>query len=181
MSFKVVSRLFRGFTIPNISSLVGSVLSSSRRVYNSEESMSRVLWLWGVLPSIFFVLLLRRLFKSAVSSSLFFRVIMLCVAIVVMLYFLWHIISIRRKLKLEPELDSTYRAALAEKSMFDGLNEEEIVAKKAELKKANRKLLVKKVFLLAPWGSFDFYKLVACVECILVLDVVSYVQKMFPY
>lgn len=77
-----------------------------QRIQKGEENLNKVIWLWGGLAYIaaFFISKLVILIKIAFVKWL--------IAILAIIYFIWHILAVRRCSPKEPELTEEEKAAL---------------------------------------------------------------------
>ena len=126
-------------------------------ISKGEFNFQYMMYLWGVLPGIILILFIPKHIDTINSNILSFFI-----CLIVAVYFSWHMLSIRKALKVHPE----YRVIKqTKKELYKDKTPEEI----EEIKKEKRKESIEKLLLLRGWNSTPNYVLVGCFDLYIIL------------
>lgn len=138
-------------------------------VSKGEANFKKMLYLWGLVPGLIVTFLLQRSIYS-INNKLAATVIYIFLAV----YFFWHILSIRKALKVQPE---NRVVKPSKKELYAEKTKEEI----EEIKKEQRKENLQKFLLLRSWDSTPNYILIGCFDAYIVLTQLQALLTIFKY
>ncbi len=138
-------------------------------VSKGEANFKTMLYFWGLIPGLIITFLLQKSIYSI--NNKFFATI---VYIVLAAYFFWHILCIRKTLKVQPE---NRVVKPSKKELFKGKTKEEI----EQIKKEKRKESLQKFLLLRAWDSSPNYVLVGVFDAYIVLTQLQGLLSIYKY
>jgi glucan phosphoethanolaminetransferase (alkaline phosphatase superfamily) len=127
---------------------------------NGDENLYVMLWAWGILPAILVVFFLDNKLKR------FGKIIACPIAVLIILFFSWHIFAIMKTIKKHPEYKEKKED---KKEKYKGLSDKQIKELKIKERKKENLNLLKKAMLLKSWDSMEFYKIVILVDGFVIL------------
>ena len=148
-----------------ITNFIKYSVNSIREITKGHGNYNKILYLWGLLPS----LLMLYYQKSPLYSNMD-RGLAASLYVIIALYFIWHLIVIRNTLKEQPEYKVVKKS---KKEIYQGLTDEQI----KELKRENRKTNIKKFFLLESWDTAPAYTFIICIDAFVGLTQVQYLLQ----
>ncbi len=138
-------------------------------VSKGEANFKTMLYLWGLVPGLVITFLLQRSIYS-INNKFIATIIFVFLAV----YFFWHILCIRKTLKVQPE---NRVVKPSKKELYAGKTKEEIEAIKKEQRKEN----LQKFLLLRSWDSTPNYILVGCFDAYIVLTQLQGLLSIYKY
>ena len=128
-------------------------------ITKGEFNFKYMMYLWGVLPGFIICFFLQK-YIELMQDKFALLAFLLCLVIIV--YFLWHLMYLYKTLKVHPE----YRVLKkTKKELYKDKTPDEI----KELKKKERQETIKKLLLLEKWDSAPAYILVGVFDLCVIL------------
>jgi hypothetical protein len=142
-----------------------NLINSFKKVSSGNQDLKKVLWIWGVFPAMFDILVIERfIFK------VHFSVIEIVLSMLIASYFVWHLVAIRKNI---PE----YNLPRAERKRLKAERKKQRIAEKKKRSESGLKIigsdLLQKLLLKKSWGKFSFTKVVVCLDLIIILTHVN--------
>ena len=125
-----------------------------------EEKLNKMLWCWCLLPNLAIFFIDRNLFsflRFGLMKVFYLFYNLMC------LYFILKAVSVH------PEYNVTRVEKIKQKEYIDSLSAEELKKYKSDLKKEKAKNTCKKLLLMKPWKTFEFYKTVRLILILIIL------------
>lgn len=141
----------------NSNSILKKIKESIVIVSKGEANFKTMLYLWGLVPGLILTFLLQRSIDSITN-----KFIAIPIFVFFAIYFFWHILCIRKTLKVQPE---NRVVKPSKKELYAGKTKEEI----EEIKKEKRKENFQKFLLLRAWDTTPNYVLIGCFDAYIVL------------
>ena len=150
---KIKNTKVYNFLSAKVISVINFFKESFQRSKQGEESLNKMLLVWGLLP--FFVFITTNFRVNSFSSFLFFFYLLFFVYL-----FLLSLYFISKAIKAHPEYNKTSMEKKQKKEHLNSLDKAELKEFKEKERKDKAKSLFKKALLLEAWKNDEFYKIV---------------------
>lgn len=159
----------KGYLKDKVISFFKKIINYFLLISKGEANFNIMLYLWGVLPGIIIAFFLQPSINSIKNK--FIAIILL---LIILVYFVWHLFSIKKTLKVHPE----YRVVKpTKKELYAGKTKEEI----ENIKKEQRKENVQKLLLLRGWDSKPAYILIGFFDAYVILTQIQSLLNILEY